>query len=72
MKIYGDLPGFRASENPIATIPAETLPASARPDVVITYPGTNIAMLELTIPFDQTPYGQRKSVRQSELSAVAK
>ena len=33
--LYADLPGMRASENPVATIPEDILETSARPDIVL-------------------------------------
>ena len=33
--LYADLPGMRASENPVATIPDDTLVTSAQPDIVL-------------------------------------
>ena len=35
VRLYADLPGWRASENPPSTIPAEILDTQACPDIVI-------------------------------------
>ena len=48
-KLYADLPGLRACESPIATIPTDLSTTSARPDIVLI-PESNVTMVELTIP----------------------
>ena len=35
--LYADLPGFKASDSPPATIPQDIISTSARPDIVISY-----------------------------------
>ena len=47
--LYADLPGMRASENPVATIPDDTLVTSARPDIVLLGED-EVTLIELTIP----------------------
>ena len=47
--LYCDLDGWRASDNPPATIPPKLLVTSARPDIVIQN-GSDILLLELTVP----------------------
>ena len=48
-KLYVDLPGFRASESPPATLPTNLLTSTARPDIILIS-GDNVTILELTIP----------------------
>ena len=48
--LYADLPGMRASENPVATIPDDTLVSSARPDIVLVGED-EVTLIELTINF---------------------
>ena len=49
IKVYCDLEGFKASENPPATVPPSLVSTTARPDMVII-DGSKITLLELTIP----------------------
>ena len=52
-QLYGDLNGFRASDNPPTTIPIDILATSSRPDIVfVSNDKTNITIIELTIPFN--------------------
>ena len=51
VKIYADLPGWRACNNPPGTIPAEFVATSARLDIVVVR-GYIIQHLELTVPFN--------------------
>ena len=51
VSLIADLPGSRACENPVSTIPDWILVTSAWPDIVlITESEKNIDLLELTIP----------------------
>ena len=36
VKLYADLPGLRASESPLATLPTDLSTSTARPDIVTT------------------------------------
>jgi len=45
---YADLPGLRASENPLATIPFEVTLTTSRPDIAIVK-RRELHMLELTV-----------------------
>ena len=47
--LYGDLDGYRASDNPQTTIPPELLITTARPDIVI-FNGSDVLLLEPTVP----------------------
>ena len=47
--IPSDLSGWRASENPVGTIPEELLVTTARPDIVLVK-NSAITMIELTVP----------------------
>ena len=47
-KLYADLPGLRASNNPPATIPVNLSTSSDRPDLVIIS-GADVSIVELTI-----------------------
>ena len=48
-KLYTDLPGFRASESPPATLPTNLSTSTARPDIIMIS-GDNVTILKLTIP----------------------
>ena len=49
--VYADLPGWRASDSPQATVPPSILSTSNRPDIVIHNKDSNaVALLELTCP----------------------
>jgi len=50
-RLYADLPGLRATDNPPSTIPAEILDTSARPDIVIVS-ANEIIFIELTVPYN--------------------
>ena len=50
-RLFADLPEMRATDNPPATIPAEILDTSARPDIVIVGDG-EITLIELTVPYN--------------------
>ena len=47
--LYADLPGIQANDNPISTIPENTLVTSARPDIVLMGED-ELTLIELTIP----------------------
>ena len=48
-KIFADLPGWLASESPLATLPADLSSSSSdRPDIVVTT-ATEVSILELTV-----------------------
>ena len=47
--LYADLPGMRANDNPISTIPENTLATSARPDIALVGED-EVTLIELTIP----------------------
>ena len=47
-KIFADLPGWLASESPLATLPADLSSSSDRPDIVVTT-ATEVSILELTV-----------------------
>ena len=49
--LYADLPGLRASDNPVSTIPESTLVTSARPDTVLIR-ADEISLIELTVPYN--------------------
>ena len=46
--LYSDLNGYRASDNPSATIPPELLVMTARPGIVI-FNGSDVLLLEVTV-----------------------
>ena len=46
--LYADLPGHRASDAPLATIPTNIISTSSRPDLVL-HCGSEINLLELTV-----------------------
>ena len=50
-RIYGDLSSFRASDNPLATVPPEIVVTSARPDMVVVR-NCEILLIELTVPYN--------------------
>ena len=50
VRIYADLPGWRACNNSPGAIPAEFVVNTARPDIVVVRDNT-IQLLELTVPF---------------------
>ncbi len=50
-KLYVDLPGYQASDNPPSTIPSDILVTSARPDIVLVRP-SEVILLKLTIPYN--------------------
>ena len=54
-QLYVDLPGRRASESPLSTIPVNIVSTASRPDIVLCN-GNNIKFLELTI-CSNTPEG---------------
>ena len=47
--LYADLPGMQANDNPISTIPENTLVTSASPDIVLVGED-KVILIELTIP----------------------
>ena len=47
--LYADLPGLRARNNPVSTIPESTLVTSARPDMVLVR-ADEITLIKLTVP----------------------
>ena len=49
--LYADLQGYRACDNPPATIPLDIMVTSARPDLVILR-HKGILLIELTIPYN--------------------
>ena len=51
-KLYGDLNGFRAMENPPSTVPPDLLPTSDRPDIVFIREDNKVIIIELTVPFN--------------------
>ena len=55
-KLYGDLDGFRVTNNPPTTVPPNILITSARPDIVFVGVEKNLIILELTIPFNSPVY----------------
>ena len=62
-KFYVDLPGLRANESPPATIPIDVSTTTARPDLVLVS-GSNITMLELTIPTNSSESIQAARARK--------
>ena len=51
--VYADLPGWRASDSPQATVPPSILITSSRPDIVIHNTDSGaVALLELTCPLE--------------------
>ena len=63
-KLYADLPGFRASDNPHSTIPPDFVVTSARPDIVLVRP-REVILLELTIPYN-SPESLSKAKERKE------
>ena len=59
-KLFADLDGLRAEDNPPTTIPPTVLTTSLRPDLVILENQNSIRMLELTVPTN-TPEGLRNA-----------
>ena len=59
-KLYGDLDGFRATDNPPTTVPPNILITSARPDIVFVCVDKHLIILELTIPFN-SPESMKKA-----------
>ena len=59
-KLYGDLDGFRVTNNPPTTVPPNILITSARPDIVFVGVEKNLIILELTIPFN-SPESMKKA-----------
>ena len=51
VRIYADLPGWRACNNPPGTIPVNFVVTSVRSDIVVVR-GNTIHLLELTVPFN--------------------
>ena len=49
--MFADLPGKRASDSPLATIPADISTTTSRPDLVLIT-GPEVTFLELTVPFN--------------------
>jgi len=71
-----DLPGSRACENPVSTIPDRILVTSARPDIVlITESEKKIDLLELTIPHNSlesiSNARTRKSTKENYQQALS-
>ena len=68
-----DLPGLRASDNPVSTIPESTLVTSARPDMVLVR-ADEITLIELTVPHNSleslSRARKRKSGREVYLQAL--
>ena len=58
--LYGDLDGFRVTNNPPTTVPPNILITSARPDIVFVGVEKNLIILELTIPFN-SPESMKKA-----------
>ena len=50
-RLYADLPGLRATDNPPSTIPTEILDTSARPAIVIVS-ANEIIFIELTVLYN--------------------
>ena len=63
-KLYADLLGFRASDNPYSTIPPDILVTSARQEIVLVRP-REVILLELTIPYN-SPESLSKAKEQKE------
>ena len=67
-KLYADLPGLRACDNPSATVPQNIVATSARPDMVIVS-GGNVILVELTVPYNSpealSNAGQRKESKEN-------
>ena len=63
--LFADLPGLRASNNPMATIPCNLSTSSDRPDLVIIT-GTKIYLLELTVPANTPKNMVEASVRKQQ------
>ena len=59
-KLFADLDGQRAEDNPPATIPSTVLTTSLRPDLVILENHNTMRILELTVP-KNTPEGLRNA-----------
>ena len=65
-KLYADLPGFRASESPPATLPTNLSTSTARPDIILIS-GDNVTILELT-----SPPTQRKQLTRPKRERVTR
>jgi len=65
---YADLPGFRASKGPQATVPSDLQITSYRPDIVVhNLEAFGVALLELTCPLDSEHHLQAaRSRKQSK------
>ena len=63
-KLYAELPGLRACDNPSATVPQNIVATSARPDMVIVS-GGNVKLVELTVPYN-SPEALRNARQRKE------
>ena len=63
-KLYADLPGLRACDNPSATVPQNIVATSARPDMVIVS-GGDVKLVELTVPYN-SPEALRNARQRKE------
>ena len=72
--LYADLPGMRASDNPLSTIPEDILITAARPDIVLGRK-EEIILIELTIPHNSfeslSNARERKSRKETYLQALS-
>ena len=59
-KLFADLDGLRAEDNPPATIPPSVLSTPLRPDLVFQENQNTVRILELTVPTN-TPEGLRNA-----------
>ena len=63
-KLYADLPGLRACDNPPATVPQNIVATSARPDMVIIRE-KKVLLVELTVPYN-SPESLRNARKRKE------
>ena len=70
-KIFADLPGQRASDSPLATIPTDIWTTTCRPDLVLILK-PNITLFELTVPFNspEALSAARPSLKSSYLQLI--
>ena len=64
-KLYADLPGLRACDNPSATVPQNIVATSARPDMVMG----NVKLVELTVPYN-SPEALRNARQRKESKEI--
>ena len=69
--LYADLPGYRYSDSPLATVPSSLVVTTARPDIVIVK-DDEVRMLELTICINtQSGFENSRVRKQSKSNYIA-